>query len=204
MKKAVMHGSVLRKFAGKMLSILSCYVVLVMFGSGCALKVNTAYDASAPFETYERFCWFDNCQFTIDAPEYIKTDSATVEIYKDAIVQELKGKGYIYDANNPDFLLYMHIVMEEKQTLLVSPYTQGDPEDWQGAFPIGDSPSRTYTYLKGSMVIDIADATESRMVWRSDVVEYLDLVTDVTESRLRKGVKKALKEFPPETIQRPQ
>ena len=168
------------------------------------MKVNTAYDASAPFESYERFCWFDNCQFTIDAPEYIKTDSATVEIYKDAIVQELEDKGYIYDANNPDFLLYMHIVVEEKQTLLASPYTQGDPEDWQGAFPIGNGPSKTYIYLKGSLVIDIADATESRMVWRSDVVEYLDLVTDVTESRLRKGIKKALKEFPPETVQSPQ
>ena len=198
-KKIVKYRLSLYKIPAKTLAFYCCFGVLMVFAAGCALKVNTAYDASAPFETYERFCWFDNCLFTIDAPEYIKTDSATVEIYKDAIVQELEAKGYTYDANNPDFLLYMHIVMEEKQTLLVSPYTQGDTEDWQGAFPIGDSPSRTYTYLKGSLVIDIADANESRMVWRSDVVEYLDLVTDVTESRLRKGVRKALKEFPPET-----
>ena len=176
-----------------------CSWLIVIMGSGCALKVNTSYDATAPYESYERFCWFDNCEFTIDAPDYIKTDSATVEIYKDAIVKELEAKGYIYDANNPDFLLYMHIVMEEQQTLLHSPYAHGDPDDWQGAFPIGDGTSTTYLYLNGSLVIDIADAQESRMVWRSDVVEYLDLVTDVTSSNLRKGVKKALKKFPPDT-----
>ena len=177
---------------------ISGWLLLLMI-SGCSLRVNTSYDASAPYESYERFCWFDNCEFTIDAPEYIKTDSATVEIYKNAIVEELEAKGYTYDANNPDFLLYMHIVMEEQQTQLHSPYAQGDPDDWQGAFPIGEGTSTTYVYLKGSLVIDIADAEESRMVWRSDVVEYLDLVTDVTSSQLRKGVRKALKKFPPPT-----
>ena len=56
---------------------------------------------------------------------------------------------------------------------------------------------QTYVYLRGSLIIDIADANESKMVWRSDAVEYLDISTDITNSRLKRAVKKTLKKFPP-------
>jgi len=52
-------------------------------------------------------------------------------------------------------------------------------------------------YLKGSLIVDIADANESMMVWRSDAVEYLDISTDITNGRIKWAVKKTLKKFPP-------
>jgi hypothetical protein len=48
------------------------------------------------------------------------------------------------------------------------------------------------------LIIDIADAIESKMVWRSDAVEYLDISTDIANSRIKRAVKKTLKKFPPE------
>jgi hypothetical protein len=180
-----------------MLRFIGGFLILFFGLNGCATKVNTFYDPSAPYDEYQTFCWFDNCQFTIDGPVYVRRDSATVEAFKNAIVDELEQKGYRYDQNNPDFLLYMHIVVEEQETKISSAYETGDSEDWQGAFPIMDWMDQTYVYLKGSIIIDIADANESKMVWRSDVVEYLDVVYDIGDSRLKKGVKKALKKFPP-------
>jgi len=168
---------------------------MILFISGCAVKVNTFYDQSAPFEDYQTFCWFDNCEFTIDGPVYLKKDSATVNVFKNAIVEELERKGFIYDQNNPDFLLYMHIVVEEKQGKF-SFYSE-DSESWEGAYPIGNLVDETYIYLKGSMIIDIADAEESKMVWRSDAVEYLDMHSDISKGGFKKGVKYALKKFPP-------
>jgi hypothetical protein len=166
--------------------------------ANCAVKVNTQYDHNAPFDQYQTFCWFENCEFTIDGPVYLKKDSATIQSFQSAIVNELERKGYVYDQNNPDFLLHMHIVVEEQEGVMSSPYIDGDQSGWEGAFPFEAWENQTYTYLKGSLLIDIADANESKMVWRSDAVEYLDITTDISETQLRKGVRKALKKFPPE------
>lgn len=163
---------------------------------GCAVKVNTYYDESADYSSYNTFCWFENCEFTVDGPVYLKNDSLTVEVFKTAIVQELEQKGYVYDNNNPDFLLHLHIVVEEKVGLMSSPYSL-DEYDPQDAFPLGLWDDQPYTYLKGSIIIDIADAEESKMVWRSDVAEYMDITTDLTDSRLKRGIRKALSKFPP-------
>ncbi len=166
--------------------------------ASCAVKVNTQYDRKTTFDHYQKFCWFENCEFTIDGPAYLNKDSASIQSFQAAIVEELERKGYQYDPNNPDFLLHMHIVVEEQEGVLSSPYSSGDAEAWQGAFPFEAWENKTYTYLKGSLLIDIADAAESKMVWRSDAVEYLDLTSDITDTRLRKGVRRALRDFPPD------
>ena len=172
-----------------------CFLGLILWLSGCAVKVNTFYDQNAPFDSYQTFCWFDNCEFTIDGPVYLKKDSATVNVFKNAIVEELERKGFIYDQNNPDFLLYMHIVVEEQEGEFS--FYSGDSESWEGVFPIGDLVQETYIYLKGSIIIDIADAEESRMVWRSDAVEYLNMQSDISNSKFKKAIKRALRKFPP-------
>lgn len=173
-------------------------LIFFLLLSGCAVKVNTVYDQAASFDEYQKFCWFENCQFTIDGPVYLQKDSATIEAFKTAIVQELQRKGYTYDQNNPDFLLHMHIVVEEQQGVMTSPYSAGERDEWQGAFPFEIWDNQPYTYLRGSLIIDIADAEASKMIWRSDAVEYLDIKADITDSRLRKGVRRVLKDFPPD------
>jgi hypothetical protein len=172
------------------------YLVIFLFSS-CAVKVSTVYDHTASFEDYRTFCWFENCEFTIDGPVYLKRDSASVEAFKQAIVEELERKGYVYDQDNPDFLLHMHVVVEEQQGVLASPYNSGDGTGWQGAFPFEAWEPQSYVYLKGSLIIDIADANDGKMVWRSDAVEYLDITSDISNSRLKRGIKKVLKDFPP-------
>ena len=174
------------------------YLVIFLFSS-CAVKVNTVYDHTASFEDYRTFCWFENCEFTIDGPVYLKKDSATVETFKQAIVEELERKGYVYDQDNPDFLLHMNIVVEEQQGVMTTPYSAGERDDWQGSFPFEIWDNQPYTYLRGSLIIDIADANDGKMVWRSDAVEYLDITADISDSRLRRGVKKVLRDFPPGT-----
>lgn len=163
------------------------------FLSGCAVKVKTFYDKTASFDQYNNFCWFTGCEFAIDGPDYIKKDSASVEIFKQAITDELLRKGFTYDENNPDFLVYMRILVEEEETIISSPYGE---EDWV-IHAIEQFEGQPYVYLKGSIVIDIADAEESTMVWRSDAVRYIDLNPDVTQGNIQKGVRSALKKFPP-------
>ena len=55
-----------------------------------------------------------------------------------------------------------------------------------------------YVYLKGSMIIDIADAASGKMVWRSDAVRYLALNPEIDSKTIAGGVKRALRKFPPQ------
>ncbi len=178
-----------------MTKILNAIFVILL--SSCAVKVNTFYDKQVAFDQYQTFCWFTGCQFTIEGPDYLKKDSAAVEAFKQAIVQELNGKGYRYDDNQPDFLLYVQIVVEEQQTLITSPVNVDDAYDWGRTYPQEDFVEDTYVYLKGSMIIDIADAASGRMVWRSDAVRYLALNPEIDSKTIAGGVKRALRKFPP-------
>ena len=173
-------------------------VVSMMLLTSCAaVKVETLYDQETSFDDYKTFCWFTGCEFKIDGPDYIKKDSATVALFQNAIVNELTKKGFIQDEDNPDFLIYMLIVVEEREGQLWSA-TESFDTFGDGAFPPGIFMDQTYHYLKGSMIIDIADAATSRMVWRSDAVRYMDINPDLDEKEIQRGVAKALKKFPPE------
>lgn len=171
-------------------------VIIQIFLCSCAVKVNTFYDHTAPFAQYETFCWFTGCQFTIEGPDYLQKDSAAVESFKQAIVKELNGKGYRYDDQQPDFLVYLQIVVEEKQTTIASPINTDDSYSWGRTYS-EDFVEETYVYLKGSMILDIADASNSKMVWRSDAVRYLALNPEIDQKAITTGVKRALKNFPP-------
>ena len=165
--------------------------------SGCMIKVNTFYDNEASFDDYQTFCWFTGCQFTIEGPDYLKKDSTVVNAFKDAIVNELMEKGFAYNEDNPDFLIYMQIVVEEEQSIIASPVNVDQSYDWGRTYAQEDFVEETYIFLKGSMIIDVADAASSRMVWRSDAVRYLNLMPELDPRSIEVGVKKALKKFPP-------
>ncbi len=169
----------------------------ILLLSGCvSVKVKTIYDETADFENYQTFCWFSGCEFIIEGPDYLKKDSATVEIFKKAIVQELESKGFVRDENNPDFLLYLHVVVEEKEGQVWTPY-EGYDDYNQEYYPLGKFLEQKYYYLEGSMIIDMADAKTSKMVWRSDALRYLDINLNVTDKSIKRGIRMALKKFPP-------
>lgn len=180
----------------KALKYLSIIGIIILVNSCASVRVKTLYDQNTDFGKYKTFCWFSGCEFTIQGPSYLKKDSATVELFKTAIVDQLEQKGFTQNENNPDFLLFMHIVVEEREGRVLTPYDLYDEYDRPYYILEGFGP-QTYIYLRGSMIIDIADAKSSEMIWRSDAVQYMDIYPDITEKKVARGIKRALKKFPP-------
>jgi hypothetical protein len=46
----------------------------------------------------------------------------------------------------------------------------------------------------------MADKAESRMVWQSHAISYMESHPDLSEKNIRRGIKLVLKNFPPESI----
>lgn len=172
----------------------ACKILLlaVLFlASGCGVKVRTAYDQRVDFKKYRTFCWMKGCEFTFTGPSYLNQKEVK-EYIQEAIIAEMKEKGFELNSDRPDLLVDVHITMQD-ETVLEYHHNERD----ELYYKYYEEPEEI-TLLKGTLVIDMADKQESRMVWRSVAVSYLDLHPDLTKENIRKGIKLVLKNFPPE------
>ena len=171
------------------------YLTLLLFSvilSGCGVKVHIVHDESADFTKYKTFCWLEGCEFTYTGPTYLD-DSLLQENIKGAIIAELEEKGFVKDENNPDLLIDFHITIENETSRI---YHQIDESyEYQ---PLPEIDNEIIHYLKGTMIIDIVDKAQARMVWRSETINYMDLHPELTAKNIRKGIALTMKKFPPE------
>jgi len=158
--------------------------------SSCSVKVNSTFDQSKDFSKYKTFCWLNGCEFTYTGPTYLN-DSLLREKIKRAIVSELTSKGLSQNDDNPDLLVDFHISVENESSVIYHHYDDSH-YDFK-PFP----EQEVVNYLKGTIIVDIVDKEEARMVWRSVAIGYMDLHPDLSEKNIQKGIKTALKNFPP-------
>jgi hypothetical protein len=120
-------------------------------------------------------------------------DSLLREKIKNAIEGELNKKGLTRNDNNSGLLIDFHISIENESSIIYHP-----PEEALYDFkPFPDQ--EIINYLKGTIVVDMVDRSEGRMVWRSEAIGYMDLHPDLSDKNIRKGIRVTLKNFPPKS-----
>ena len=168
-------------------------LIFAFIVSACSsIRVKTVYDEKFEFDQLKSFCWMNGCEFNIEGPAYLSSDTAIVHSFMREIKSNLQNKGFKYDDEAPDFVINLHVVAFEKETVNYTPYhIYSNEDDYSPWMP------ETYQYLEGSLIIDIANYETSRLIWRSDVMRYTDIGTRFSERTIRKVVSSALKQFPP-------
>lgn len=163
---------------------------ILLVTSACSVKVHSSYDKVTDFTKYKTFCWLNGCEFTYSGPVYLN-DSLLREKIKNAIIAEMESKGLKHNENNPDLLLDFHISLENESSIV---YHHRDDEihNFQ---PMPEQ--EVINYLKGTIVIDMVDKSEARMVWRSEAIGYMDVHPDLSDKNIKKGIAVTLKNFPP-------
>ncbi len=156
---------------------------------GCGVAVKTAFEPKIDFAAYKSFCWLESCEFTFTGPRYLN-DTIIRQNLQKAVIAEMQQKGLNFLSNDPDLLLDVHVVVETDTAFVY--HRHNDDMAFQPFTNIEEVP-----LLKGTLVIDMVDQKTGAMVWRSVAQSYLDIHPDLTEMNFRKGVKLALKDFPP-------
>ena len=170
----------------------SLFLALVLgIAVACSVRVNSKTDPSVDFTKYKTFCWLNGCEFTYSGPTYLE-DTLLREKIKNAIIAEMEKKGLTHQEDNPDLLLDFHISVEN-ETSVVYHHREDDYQHQFQSFP----EQEVINYLVGTIVIDMVDRVEARMVWRSEAIGYMDVHPDLSEKNIRKGITTALKDFPP-------
>jgi Domain of unknown function (DUF4136) len=169
------------------------FILFVLLITGCKMEIKETYDHTVDFKKYKTFCWMTGCEFKFNGPDYLN-DSLLRESLKTSLIKELESKGLKEDSNNPDLLVGFTIAMKDEQAIIYH-RAEDSPVYYQ---PI-ETDREVINYLKGTVIIGMADNKESRMVWQSHAVSYMELNPDFSEKNIRKGIKLVLRNFPPKT-----
>ena len=169
------------------------FILFVLLLAGCKMEIKELYDHNVDFGQYKTFCWMNGCEFKFIGPEYLN-DSLLKERLKTSMVKELESKGLREDTNNPDLLVGFTITMQDEQAIIYH-RAEDSPVYYQ---PL-ETDREVINYLKGTLIIGMADKMESRIVWQSQAMSYMELNPDFSEKNIRKGIKLVLRNFPPKT-----
>ncbi len=140
-----------------------------------AQKIYIDYDEKAAFGTYETFAWGKT-------PEVSLRDNSQLmhSRVKNAIEYQLTTGGLIEDAENPDLLVTYHGEGEEKVVVDTHHWDYGWGGSWRwdpywGGRPGwgGSSTTTVRTYDVGTLIIDIWDAEEKKMIWRGTATKTI-------------------------------
>ncbi|MCH6233453.1 DUF4136 domain-containing protein [Cognataquiflexum rubidum] len=171
-------------------------ILLSLTAMACSspLKVITDYDSKADFSQYKSFSFF----------ELKDTGPGLSELNQQRIInatrEELIKKGFIEDQNNPQLLVNVTaIVNEKKQITANSYYNYGGyyrPYRWGPSY--GGSTVYNVTDLKeGSLIIDILDASSKHLLWQGTGNKEIDTGLKKPETEIPTYINKILSDFPP-------
>jgi hypothetical protein len=150
---------------------------------GCA-----GVDVSRTFDEDYDFSQLHSWNFLDRTPSHAGVDSLTLQRIHTAIDHELTDKGY-EKSEKPDFGVAVHAGRQTRMDM------EGYNYDWEWR---GNEASEAYEYDVGTLIIDIVDLDDQKMIWRGTGTAIIgrDDPRSAT-NRINAAVEKMLSPFPP-------
>jgi hypothetical protein len=159
-------------------------MMLVLASVSLAQQVKTDYDRSANFGQYRTYSW-----------QNVNTrDPLMVDRIKSAVNAALTAKGWTEVPSGGDAAVVAIETTQNQQTL--DTFYNGFGGGWRwGGF--GNATTTVETYKVGTLVVDIFDANNKKLIWRGSASDTLSNNSDKNIKELDKGVSKMFNHFPP-------
>jgi hypothetical protein len=174
---------------------LIAVVLLVILGS-CSggMEIQTDVDPAADFSGFKTWDWVpvpaeETGDPGVDDP-IIRTR------IRSAVEEELTKRGYLKSTNAPDFLVNYHTAMKDE----LNSVEMQDYYEAQTYEEFHKDVTYTYTWHKGTLILDFIDAKSDKLVWRGTARAEVNLndSAEKKKARIAKAVERMLREFPPE------
>lgn len=176
---------------------LSAFILLGLMAASCTpIKIVADYDRSIDFNTYKTFNFLpwhkDNSR--------LLNDFDKSKIYS-AITKELEDRGYKKVMGEGDLAINIMLVTEKK-TAYSSYSTHYNHFGYGYHYPFGFGHTATYydkiEYMDGSLIIDMIDNKQKKLVWQGTVVTEVDKNPENKEQRINRVASSLFAKFPVE------
>ena len=147
-----------------------------------AQKVNVDSNPSAPFATYKTYTW------TPGAPSL---ESLTEQRIHTGVNAQLQAKGLTPADSNPSLYVASFALTKTEPQLIANGF---GPWGFGGGFATVD------TLVKGTLVVDLYDASTKKMVWRGVATATMSDKSSKNASKIDKALEKMFEKYPPSAI----
>lgn len=175
---------------------ISLSILTGLLVTSCGPKVDADKKVARSLSSYSSYAFLPN-QDTIQTSNY---DNARVnEIVIDEIRTSMQEKNYRLDRNQPDLLVYYHLMLDEEMAVNANPvytnYSYYRPGHYVGPYYRNYTYNNYFTvprivgsnvqqipYKEGTLVIDLIDRRTNEIVWRGsaeDVIERNNLEAEL-------------------------
>ena len=183
--------------------LFALVAVLLFFNSSCStLSVQTDYNPAYDFSALKNYAWLDTTK--AHGTDARINNDLVVDRVRKAVEQTLAARGYVKtDAASADFIVSWLGAIEKKLQVdtidhFYSPYGYGSL--YRDPFWGGSTRTTTaYEYEVGTLVIDILDPVQHKLIWRGTGEDRISGNKD--PEKVSKGINEAvaaiMKDFPP-------
>jgi hypothetical protein len=143
-----------------------------------AQTIRVQWDRKVDFSGYQSFAWIEGTA---------AVDPEVNQAITEAIENELSVRGILPDEDEPDLhVVYYASAREEFEV------QGGYRRDWEesGALKVD-------SHLAGSLVVDLVDASENRVVWRAVATATVSGSRKKARARIPSILQKMFADFPP-------
>ena len=158
-----------------------------------AQKVSYDFDKSANFAGYKTYALKDGTK----VGQQLIDDRIV-----GAIETQLKEKGFTKSDSGPDVFVVYHVAFDKEKD--ISTYSSGygggyGPYGWGWGGGMTTTSTQVRDILVGTLVIDVADAKKSQVVWRGMGVKEVNTQAnpEKRDKSINEAVKKIFKNYPP-------
>lgn len=166
---------------------LSLSLMVGVLLAGCGPKVETNKKTARDLDAYDSFAFLPN-QDTIQTSIYNNIE--VNEIVIDEIRQNMRELNYRLDQNQPDLLVYYHLMLDEEMAVNANPvytnYSYYRPGFYVGPYYRNYAYNNYFTvprivgtgieqipYKEGTIVIDLIDRRTNEIVWRGSAEDLV-------------------------------
>lgn len=179
----------------KIISLLS--IALFLLISCSSTKVKTDYLKDTDFSQFQSYRWISGIE--INRNDELSTRPSILKRVQDSVNKTLKEKGFSrVESEDSDFIVTVHAKLNAQSRV----ERVAGPSAWQDPWGGVHSGSVSISYVdEGTLVIDVIDPGEKKIVWRgsgkSVLKNYSDSKADKMQKELDEMVAKIMKTFPP-------
>jgi len=162
----------------KVLSILLLASVMIIISCSSAMKIKSEYDQETNFAAFKTYGLLRPGDMTEGYP--MSMDLQRQQILENAIIKEMEDRGYVW-AENPDIQVAYYVKVDNETKYSSMNYYGGagsylGPGYW-GYYPgysYGWTNIQAVDYKVGSLIIDIADLKNNKLVWYGSGTKVLE------------------------------
>lgn len=166
---------------------------LLVVVSCSSMKISNDYDRNADFAGFKTYSWVEGQTLEGDYP-------LVHERLVRAIEGQLAMKGLNEADSNPDVFVTYHADENESIRIDTDHFGYGYGPGWYwGGMGMGSSTTRVRSYTQGTLIVDVWDAKQKRLVWRGTATDTVSEspTPQKIDKKVNQAIGKMFESFPP-------